>query len=114
MNVEKEKGLACRGQCDWIVRTETGAINCVYQLGHKGRHSFEQNDDAVNHPAHYGGDAPHETVKCLEAWGLEADALLWNAVKYISRAGKKGDKLKDLEKAAWYLNRRIESLKGEK
>lgn len=48
-------------------------------------------DSNVNHPSHYGGDTAHETIKCLEAWGLEGDALLWNAAKYISRAGKKGD-----------------------
>jgi uncharacterized protein DUF3310 len=63
--------------------------------------------EQVNHPEHYGGNVPHETWKCLHAWGLEADALLWNAVKYISRAGKKGDRLEDLLKAQWYLNRRI-------
>lgn len=68
--------------------------------------------EAVNHPAHYGGDVPHETVKCLAAWGLESDALLWNAVKYISRAGKKGNLLEDLKKARWYLERRIASLEA--
>jgi hypothetical protein len=67
----------------------------------------------VDHPSHYGGDVPHEVYKCLSAWGLESDALLWNAVKYIARAGKKGDVKEDLEKARWYLTRRIESL-GEK
>jgi Protein of unknwon function (DUF3310) len=63
--------------------------------------------EAVNHPQHYGGDVLHETVKCLEACGLESDALLWNAAKYICRAGKKTDALEDLKKARWYLNRRI-------
>jgi hypothetical protein len=70
--------------------------------------------EAVNHPAHYGGDTPHETIKCLEAWGLESDALLWNAVKYISRAGKKGAALEDLKKAQFYLDRRIRSLECQK
>jgi len=63
--------------------------------------------ESVNHPAHYGGDTPHEVIKCLEAWGLDSDALLWNAVKYISRAGKKGPALEDLKKARFYLDRRI-------
>jgi hypothetical protein len=69
--------------------------------------------EAVNHPSHYGGDVPHETYKCLRAWGLESDALIWNAVKYLSRAGKKSDrlgddtKIQDLEKAAWCINNRI-------
>lgn len=66
--------------------------------------------EVVNHPAHYGGDVPHETVKCREAWGLESDALLWNAVKYISRSGKKGVAVEDLKKARWYLDWRISSL----
>ena len=30
--------------------------------------------EAINHPSHYGGDVPHETYKCLRAWGLEGDA----------------------------------------
>ena len=69
--------------------------------------------ETVNHPAHYGGDVTHETIKCLDAWGLESDALLWNAVKYISRAGRKGSRLEDLQKAAFYLNRRIAVLELE-
>lgn len=69
--------------------------------------------EAVIHPAHYGGDVPHETIKCLEAWGLESDALLWNAAKYISRAGKKGKMMEDLRKAQFYLQRRIDSLEGK-
>lgn len=66
--------------------------------------------EVVDHPAHYGGDVPHEVVKCLEAWGLEKDALLWNVVKYIARAGKKGAAVEDLKKARWYLDRRIKAL----
>ena len=66
--------------------------------------------ESVNHPAHYGGDVPHEVVKCLCAWGLESDALLWNAVKYIARSGKKGEAVEDLRKAIWYISRRIMAL----
>jgi hypothetical protein len=65
----------------------------------------------VNHPAHYGsGNNPYETIKVIEAWSL--DFCLGNAVKYISRAGKKTpDATEDLEKAVWYLQRRILQLK---
>lgn len=69
--------------------------------------------DGSRESVHYGGaDNPHETVKCLEAWGLESDALLWTAAKYISRAGKKDGEspLKDLKKALFYLKRRVENL----
>jgi hypothetical protein len=57
--------------------------------------------EAVNHPPHYGGDVPHEPIKCITAWGL--NFALGNAVKYIARAGKKGSALEDLQKAKWYL-----------
>ena len=70
----------------------------------------EPERDLVNHPAHYGGDTQHEVIECLKAWGLESDALLWNAVKYIARSGKKGPALYDLKKARWYIDRRINSL----
>ena len=39
---------------------------------------------------------------------------LGNAVKYISRAGKKKDDVEDLKKAVWYLNRKIELMSNHK
>lgn len=65
---------------------------------------------AVNHPQHYGGDTTYEAIKVIEAWKL--DFHLGNTVKYIARAGKKGDALEDLQKAEWYLRRKIELLAG--
>lgn len=67
---------------------------------------------AVDHPAHYGGAKnPYEAIKVIEAW--ELDFCLGNTVKYISRAGKKdaAKMIEDLEKARWYLDRRIARLK---
>ena len=62
--------------------------------------------ESVDHPAHYGGaDNPYEAIKVIESWGLGFH--LGNAVKYISRAGKKGNAVEDLEKARWYLDREI-------
>jgi uncharacterized protein DUF3310 len=71
--------------------------------------------ELVQHPAHYGGDVPHEVWKCLHAWGLDRDAYLWTAVKYIARAGKKNPRefLTDLKKAQWYLNKKIELLESK-
>lgn len=75
----------------------------------------EKPEEAVNHPAHYGGvDDPYEAIKVIEAWNL--GFCLGNTIKYISRAGRK-DKSKiveDLRKAAWYLNREIERIDGRK
>lgn len=61
----------------------------------------------IEHPPYYGGaDNPYEAIKVIEAWGLGFH--LGNVVKYIARAGKKGDAKDDLKKAAFYLNRLIE------
>lgn len=63
--------------------------------------------NAINHPPHYGGaDNPYEAIKVIEAWDLGFH--LGNVIKYVSRAGKKGNELEDLKKAAWYLQREIE------
>jgi hypothetical protein len=61
--------------------------------------------DNVNHPAHYktGGI---ETIDFIEAKNLNYH--LGNVVKYITRADHKGDRLENLKKAQWYLNREIE------
>lgn len=65
--------------------------------------------EEVDHPSHYGGaDDPYEAIKVIEAWKLGFH--LGNAVKYISRAGKKDHKLTDLQKAAWYLQREIDNI----
>lgn len=65
----------------------------------------EPASDSVNHPAHYktGGI---ETIDFIEAKGLNYH--LGNVVKYVTRADHKGDRLENLKKAQWYLNREIE------
>ena len=66
--------------------------------------------EAVDHPSHYtkGGI---EAIDVIEAW--ELDFHLGNTVKYISRAGRKdpAKEREDLEKALWYLQRKLELLK---
>ena len=62
--------------------------------------------DNVNHPSHYAEGRRFEPIDVIEDWGL--DFHLGNAVKYISRAGRKGDAREDIEKAVWYLNRWLE------
>jgi len=67
----------------------------------------------VNGPEHYGGaDNPYEVIKVCEEWGLDKDAYLFNVVKYVARAGKKDPtkELEDLEKAAFYLDRKIKNI----
>lgn len=59
----------------------------------------------VDHPEHYRGKNL-EVIEVIEAFNLGFN--LGNAIKYILRAGKKGDKRTDLEKACWYLKREVE------
>jgi len=63
--------------------------------------------EAVNHPQHYGGDTIYETIKVLEAWLTPEQFIGFcrgNAIKYQSRAGKKGDDkaAEDLAKSKFY------------
>lgn len=70
-------------------------------------------NDMVEHPEHYGGqDNVYEVIKVCEAWGLDNDAYLFNVVKYVARAGKKNKQkeIEDLQKAAFYLERKINNL----
>jgi hypothetical protein len=71
----------------------------------------ERDNDPVNHPSHYTASGI-ETIDVIEAWDL--DFCLGNAVKYISRAGKKDPEkeLEDLKKARWYVDRRIEQIQN--
>jgi hypothetical protein len=67
--------------------------------------------DRVNHPGHYRANGL-EAINVIEAFGL--DFCLGNAIKYILRAGRKpyAAEIEDLEKAVWYINRRIEKLRN--
>lgn len=58
----------------------------------------------VNHPEHYQGKGI-EVIDIIEAFDLNFS--LGNAIKYILRADKKGNRKQDLEKARFYLNREI-------
>jgi hypothetical protein len=65
--------------------------------------------DPVNHPQHYTGHA--SGVECIQITE-HMNFCLGNAVKYIWRAGEKGDAVEDLRKARWYLDREIARLLG--
>jgi hypothetical protein len=62
------------------------------------------NHDPVNHPKHYTGHPSGvECIQIAEHFGY----CLGNVIKYIWRAGQKGDALEDLRKARFYLDREI-------
>jgi hypothetical protein len=63
--------------------------------------------DMVNHPMHYTAGGI-ETIDFIEAKKLGYN--LGNVVKYITRSDLKGDRLENLKKAQWYLNREINNM----
>ena len=76
------------------------------------RSEARQEHDPVNHPAHYTY-GKIEVIDYIEDKGFGYN--LGNAVKYISRAGKKNPDtlIEDLNKAIWCIKREIKRLGGE-
>ena len=64
-------------------------------------------DKSVQSPAHYqlGGIEAIDVID--EAIADPASFYRGNAIKYLLRAGRKGDARQDLEKARWYIDREI-------
>lgn len=69
------------------------------------------NQITVDHPDHYAEGREFEPIDVIYDWDLDFD--LGNAVKYISRAGRKNPEktIEDLEKATWYINHKIKMIK---
>jgi hypothetical protein len=58
----------------------------------------------VDHPAHYNA-GKIEVIDAIDDWNL--GFYEGNILKYIVRSRHKGNRLQDLEKAKWYLDRLI-------
>lgn len=63
--------------------------------------------DPVSKPSHYCEGRKYEPIDVIEDWNLGFH--LGNALKYISRAGRKQNEVEDLEKAVWYIQRYIDN-----
>mgnify|MGYP004629327577 CR=1 FL=1 len=61
--------------------------------------------DPVDNPAHYCEGRTYMPIDVIEDWELGFN--LGNCVKYVARAGRKGDALEDVKKARFYLDREI-------
>lgn len=96
---------------DKIKEIESINEDCEKKIKNVKVEDDENNNDPVNHPSHYT-DTKIEVMDYIEDKGF--NFALGNAVKYISRAGRKdaNKEIEDLEKANWYLNREIERLKS--
>lgn len=65
--------------------------------------------DPVNHPAHYtSSPSGVECIDVVEHMPFNRG----NAIKYLWRAGAKGNEVEDLRKARWYVDREIQRLGG--
>lgn len=78
---------------------------------------YKNSNEAVDHPSHYnhGGRETIDDIKGhLENsdWNAYQGGLLFNVYKYIDRAPYKGNRLKDLNKARWYLDKLIGSVEN--
>ena len=73
-------------------------------------HNTDKLVDNVNHPSHYT-DGKIEVIDFIEDKQLNFNR--GNAIKYISRAGKKdkSKEVEDLQKAVFYINREIKRIK---
>jgi hypothetical protein len=60
--------------------------------------------EAVDHPKHYNQIKGVECIDVVEQMNFN----LGNSLKYIWRCEDKGNKIQDIEKAIWYLQREIE------
>ena len=78
----------------------------------------DEQHDSVNHPNYYA-DGNIEVIDYIEDKNLGYH--LGTAIKYISRAGKKREQgmtdkekeIQDLQKAVWFINRKIEQLQKD-
>lgn len=62
-------------------------------------------ESLVNHPTHYQWQI-FEVIDIIDDFKLNFN--LGNAVKYLLRADKKGNKVTDLQKAIWYIERELD------
>ena len=72
---------------------------------HEYEPALAQDVDLVNQPPHYKSKGGIESIDVIESF--ELNFHLGNAVKYILRSDKKGNKEQDLQKAIWYLKREL-------
>lgn len=72
--------------------------------------TMESKVDMVNHPPHYNrGNI--EVIDFIE--DQQFDFHIGTAIRYLCRAGHKWNAEEDLEKAIWYINRKIQKMKEQ-
>lgn len=74
-------------------------------------HTVGAEFDPVQRPSHYTEGRTVEPIDAIMDWDL--DFLDGQVVKYVSRAGRKGEALEDYRKAEFYLKKKIAQLEKE-
>lgn len=91
---------------------------CITDNVHDIFHGMENEDCFFKHfkivvksekPIHYQTDNNIDVIDFCKMYNLNFN--LGNVVKYVARAGKKDDEMKDLEKALDFIQREIKYLK---
>lgn len=89
--------------------TPTGQAGDIIEAA-RGKARLVEVEDPVHNPRHYNvHPSGVECITITEHFTFN----LGNTIKYIWRAGEKGSRIEDLEKARWYLDREIAKLKAE-
>ena len=102
-----------------IIGTLTTKVHSVADLEQSERQKLEKNIsakvDMVNHPLHYNefGIECIDAIEAATGEGFEA-YLQGNILKYLWRYKYKSKPIEDLQKAEWYLNRLIKTVKNVK
>lgn len=94
----------CLPKYSKVPKKKEAAVEPVEQTIEDQVVELPKKEDVVNHPSHYTR-GKIEVIDFIEDQHLPYH--LGNVIKYIARAGYKGDKLEDLKKARWYLDRYI-------
>lgn len=71
--------------------------------------SVDVDNDPINRPKHYTYGSI-EPILVIEDWNLGYH--LSCVIKYLARCNHKGNKLEDLKKARWYLDREISRIEA--
>lgn len=103
--VEVRKGCLITG-CPAV--TESNDNLCKYHIENDFPHlRTALTDDPVNHPSHYTDVVPG--IECIDVT-KHFSFVRGNAIKYLWRAGAKGNLKEDLEKAKWYIEQELRDL----
>ena len=102
MKTERKDCMTCFYQ-----GTNLGSFPCVQCSSFSlwtDRDAYKE-EDPVNKPKHY--NVGIEPIEAIESWQLGYN--LGNVIKYVARADHKGNRIEDLKKARWYLDREIKN-----